>query len=112
MAMTELLSYDLKQENMRVPPRVLAAELDFFESYGWCLNPHLTVREAISHLGAEIDRLATAQPGWQTREIATNIFLLSCGLLNCVDEHLRGPSLRLPWKLAAMPCFMSSNSGF
>ena len=102
MALTESLSCNLKQEGTRVPSRVLAAELDFFESYPWCLNPHLTVREAIDHLGAEIDRLATVQSGWQTREVATNIFLLSCGLLNCVDEHLRGPSLRLPWKLAEM----------
>ena len=34
--------------------------------------------------------------GWQVGEVATNIFLLSCGLLNCMDGHLRGAALRLP----------------
>jgi hydroxymethylpyrimidine pyrophosphatase-like HAD family hydrolase len=102
MLVPEVLSYEPEHEKAPVRAGVLPAELDFYESYAWCLNPHLTVREAINHLREEIDRLATAQPGWQTGEVATNVFLLSCGLLNCVDEYLRGPSLRLPWKLAAM----------
>jgi hypothetical protein len=81
---------------------VLPAELEFYESYAWCLNPHLTAREAIDRLRAEIDRLAIVPRGWQTDEVAANIFLLSCGLLNCIDEYLRGPGLRLPSRLAAM----------
>ena len=43
--------------------------------------------------------------GWGTAvpdEVVTNVYLLSCGLLNCVDEYLRGPGLRLPWRLAEM----------
>jgi len=102
MLVPEVLSYESEHEKAPVPQRVLPAELDFYESYAWCLNPHLTVRAAIDHLREEIDRLAIVPPGWQTGEVATNVFLLSCGLLNCVDEYLRGPSLRLPWKLAAM----------
>src|SRR5262249_21293716 len=83
-------------------PEVLPAERDFYESYAWCLNPHLTVREAIDRLRGEIDRLATVPRGWQTDEVVTNVFLLGCGLLNCVDEYLRGPCVRLPWRLASM----------
>ena len=102
MLVPEVLSFESEHEEAPAPAEVLQAELDFYESYAWCLNPHLTVREAIDHLHEEIERLAVMPPGWQTGEVATNVFLLSCGLLNCIDEYLRGPSLRLPWKLAAM----------
>jgi hydroxymethylpyrimidine pyrophosphatase-like HAD family hydrolase len=97
----DVLRRKLELEAAPGRPLVLREELDFYESYSWCLNPHLTVREAIGHLRDEIRRLAIVPRGWQTREVATNVFLLSCGLLNCLDEYLRGPSLRLPWRLAA-----------
>ncbi len=75
---------------------VLPAELEFYQSYRWSLNSHLTVREAVGHLGEEVERLSIVPSGWEIGEVATNIFLLSCGLLNCVDGHLRGLALRLP----------------
>jgi hydroxymethylpyrimidine pyrophosphatase-like HAD family hydrolase len=75
---------------------VLPAELEFYQFYRWSLNPHLTVREAVGRLGEEVERLSTVPSGWEIGEVATNIFLLSCGLLNCVDGHLRGLALRLP----------------
>jgi hydroxymethylpyrimidine pyrophosphatase-like HAD family hydrolase len=83
-------------------PCVLPAELDFYQAYGWCLNPHLTVGEALGHVRSELDHLATVPNGWQTGEVATNVFLLSCGVLNCLDEFLRGSALRLPKRMAAM----------
>jgi trehalose-6-phosphatase len=80
---------------------VLLEELEFYQSYDWCLNPYVTVNEAIAHLAKEVDKLSVVQVGWQIGEITTNIFLLSCGLLNCIDGHLRGAKLRLPKRLAA-----------
>ncbi|HEY4748422.1 MAG TPA: hypothetical protein VIH38_12680, partial [Steroidobacteraceae bacterium] len=74
-------------EAARAPQRPLPAELAFYESYAWCLNPHLTVGQAIDRLRDEIDRLAVVPHGWQTDEVVTNVYLLSCGLLNCVDEY-------------------------
>jgi hydroxymethylpyrimidine pyrophosphatase-like HAD family hydrolase len=103
MLAPDLLRHESKQPNGHLPQSVLPAELDFYESHAWCLNPHLTVREAIAHLRDEIDRLAIVPRGWQRGEVVTNVFLLSCGLLNSVDEYLRGPGLRLPWRLAGMP---------
>ena len=44
--------------------------------------------EAIEHLRDEIGKLAVLPAGWQSAEVATNIFLLASGLLNCADEHL------------------------
>jgi hydroxymethylpyrimidine pyrophosphatase-like HAD family hydrolase len=84
----------------RAQEGVLPAELEFYQSYDWCLNPYLTVSEAILHLRGELTKLEAMPNGWQISEVTTNIFLLSCGLLNCVDEYLRGPALRLPTRLA------------
>jgi hydroxymethylpyrimidine pyrophosphatase-like HAD family hydrolase len=78
---------------------VLPAELEFYQSYRWSLNPHLTVGEAVGHLGEEVERLSIVPSGWEIGEVATNIFLLSCGLLNCIDGHLRGLALRLPGRV-------------
>ncbi|PAY05971.1 hypothetical protein CK489_23820 [Bradyrhizobium sp. UFLA03-84] len=78
----------------------LPAETKFYSAYDWCLDPHLTVGEASERLAAELDRLGDVEPGWQARDVATNIYLLSCSLLNGVDEYLRGHTLRLPPQLA------------
>jgi hypothetical protein len=43
---------------------LLPAELDFYSAYDWCLDPHLTIREAIGHLRGEIDRLKIVPEGW------------------------------------------------
>jgi hydroxymethylpyrimidine pyrophosphatase-like HAD family hydrolase len=76
-------------------------ELEFYQSYDWSLNPYLTVGQATSHLLEEIDRLVIVPNDWRRAEVATNIFLLCGGLLNCVEEYLRGPALRLPGRLSA-----------
>ncbi len=81
-------------------PAVLAEELEFYGSYEWVLKRHLSVGEAIDRVGEEAHKLLAARSEWQTTEIATNIFLLSCGLLNCLDEYIRGSVLRLPGRLA------------
>jgi hypothetical protein len=79
---------------------VMCEELEFYQSYEWCLNPYLTVSEAISHLRDEVEKLSNIPNGWQSSEVATNVFLLSCGVLNCIDEYLSGSKLRLPGRLA------------
>jgi hydroxymethylpyrimidine pyrophosphatase-like HAD family hydrolase len=81
---------------------LLREELDFYGDHAWTLNPHLSAREAIDHLDEEITRLSHVPRGWQADEVAINIFLLACGLLNTIDEDLREPSLRLPSRIAAL----------
>lgn len=85
----------------RVQQIVLPAELEFYQSYDWSLNPYLLVSEAISHLHEEVEKLAIMLNEWQISEVASNIFLLSCGLLNSVDGYLRGSALQLPNRVAA-----------
>src|SRR6516225_2641167 len=68
-------------------PKLLRAEQDFYHSYTWCLHPYLTVERAFKQLHYEIN---------------INIFLLSCALLNAVDEYVRGPTLQMPRALASL----------
>src|SRR5437763_979139 len=78
----------------------LPSETKFYSAYDWCLDPHLTLGEAIERLAVEFERLGDVEPGWQAREVVTNIYLLSCSLLNGADEYLRGHTLRMPPQLA------------
>jgi len=88
----------LERPTARLGP--LASETDFYAAYEWSLDPHLTCEDAIGQLARELDRLADAPAGWQREEVATNTYLLSCSLLNGIDEYLRGPTLRLPAQIA------------
>jgi hydroxymethylpyrimidine pyrophosphatase-like HAD family hydrolase len=99
---TESNKHDLASDKSSIVERVLPAELDFYGGYDWSLNPHLLVREAVEYLGDELAILPFARRDWRINEVATNVYLLSCGLLNCIDEYLRGPGLRLPSRLAGM----------
>jgi len=92
-----------RQVSDAVPPQqfLLPTECEFYKAYNWCLNPLPTVLEAIDHLRGEIDRLRVVPHDWQAGEVATNVFLLSCALLNAVDEYLRGRTIRMPRQAAA-----------
>jgi hydroxymethylpyrimidine pyrophosphatase-like HAD family hydrolase len=98
-----LLAPAAKDSGYKVPAAkgVPTAELEFYGAYDWSINPHLTVRQAIVHLTEEAAKLRDARNEWCVEEIATNIFLLSCGVLNCVEGHLRGLSPRLPGRVAS-----------
>ena len=85
----------------QVLPEPLQAELQFYGGYAWCLNPNPTVAEVLGFLRSETAKLNHQSEPWQTEAVATNIYLLSCAVLNCTDEYLRGKSLRVPRKLAA-----------
>jgi hydroxymethylpyrimidine pyrophosphatase-like HAD family hydrolase len=78
-------------------------EAAFYESYPWCLNPYLTVREAAARLGAELARLREVPAGWQRAEVQTNVLLLGCMLLGSVDDYLRGKTFQLPRRAPALP---------
>src|SRR6185437_12379235 len=101
MLAPDLIKDNPTENNTPLPGQVLAAEREFYEGYEWCLNPHLTVGKAIEPLRDEICKSSNLPPGWQSDEAVTNVYLLSCGLLNYTDEYLRGSGLRLPWRLAS-----------
>ncbi len=82
------------------------AEFSFYNDYRWCLNPFLTVDDAIGRLRRELDQVGSLREEWQAAELEGNIFLLSCTLLNSIDDYLRMPGLRLPEKLEAVLPFI------
>jgi len=79
------------------------AERDFYQSYPWCLNLYPTVRKTSDYLMDELAKLKEVRENWQVAEVTTNVFLLSCALLNAVDEYLRGKTLQIPKKAPVVP---------
>src|SRR3981189_936111 len=102
MLMPEMHTYIPETGEVPEAQCLLPTELDFYQTYNWCLDPHPTVRELINYLRSELDRFEVVPESWQRGEVVANVFLLSCALLNAVDEYLRGPALRLPKHLATL----------
>ncbi len=73
-----------------LPGAPAAVEASFYAQYPWCLNAFPTIREVVHHLSEELDKLDRAQEGWQQSEVTTNIFLLSCTIMDAVDDYLVG----------------------
>lgn len=96
MGINESISDD--QERSAVS-RPLTTELDFYGAYVWSLNPYPIVGDLVQYLVQEIGRLQIDLNDWQTDEVAINIFLLSCGLLNALEEYVRGSTPRMPVRL-------------
>lgn len=69
---------------------VPTAEREFYGAYNWCLNAYPSMREVVQHLSEELTRYSGAPLGWQRDEIARNIFLLSCMLVDTADDYLLG----------------------
>ena len=65
------------------------AEEPFFEAYRWCLNPILSLRELLRHLGEEIETYsANGAAGWQGEERRINQYLFACAIACTVDDYL------------------------
>lgn len=88
-------------QDASAPQGLLPVETEFYRDYAWCLNPHPNFRAAIGFLCSEIGKLGIAPDSWQRKEVATNVYLLASALLNSADEYLRGPTLKLPRKVAS-----------
>lgn len=76
-----------------------AADVRFFEGYGWCLNPMLSLRDQLLHLGEEIARYQSSLgASWEKEEHRINLHLFACAIACTLDDYL---SAR-PWNLAAV----------
>src|ERR687888_2547510 len=82
-------SFALKPSTV-LPAAPLQAEAAFYSEYPWCLNAFPTIREVADHLCGELRKLDRAQEDWQQSEVVTNIFLLSCALVDTIDDYLAG----------------------
>ncbi len=80
------------------PDRTVAEER-FYEAYHWCLNPMLSLRDLLQHLGEEIESYrANGAAGWQGEERRINLYLFGCAIACTLDDHLAGQ----PWSLDAV----------
>src|SRR5580658_9527916 len=80
------------------PPRTEAEER-FFESYRWCLNPMLSLRDLLQRLGEEIETYrANGDAAWQGEERRINLYLFACAIACTLDDYLAAR----PWSLAAV----------
>jgi len=102
---TEQSSSFLGATDAPAQERMLDTEYDFYKDYRWSLSPLLTVGDAIGRLGEELERVGKVRGRWQAAEVETNVFLLSCALLNAIDDYLCTSRLRMPAKLASVVPF-------
>jgi hydroxymethylpyrimidine pyrophosphatase-like HAD family hydrolase len=77
----------------------LAAEDRFYARYAWCLNPMLSLRDLLQHLGEEIESYqADGAAGWQGEERRINLYLFACAIACTLDDR----SAARPRSLAAV----------
>src|SRR5437764_14691888 len=73
------------------PCTPLAEENNFYNSYSWCLNAYPSIGEVVRHLDEELTRFLAAEANWHRDEIARNVYLLACTIIDTTDDHLLGP---------------------
>jgi hydroxymethylpyrimidine pyrophosphatase-like HAD family hydrolase len=86
----------------------VSSEESFYFSYGWVLNPILSVRELFEHLRESLNQLNSLEVPWQIQECKTNVYLFASAVTCTVDDYLaetppdlskisrRFPRLRIP----------------
>jgi hydroxymethylpyrimidine pyrophosphatase-like HAD family hydrolase len=82
---------------------LLKTELLFYQNYRWCLNPCPTFHETITYLKGELSKLEKLREEWHVTEVMTNVFLLSCALLNSADDYQAERFYRLPRRARLIP---------
>jgi len=81
----------------------MRTEQEFYASYDWCLNAYPSIAEMMQHLEQELPRFSAAQPDWRRDEIARNIYLLSCAILDMADDYLLGRRYNFSKVLGVLP---------
>jgi hydroxymethylpyrimidine pyrophosphatase-like HAD family hydrolase/hypoxanthine phosphoribosyltransferase len=71
-------------------PCTIESEREFYREYPWSLNAFPKVREIVAYLQEELRRIEEVQEEWQPQEVATNIFLFSCAIVDSLDDYLLG----------------------
>src|ERR1700737_2573472 len=97
------LSSFQSQKEAKGPGGLLKTELLFYQNYRWCLNPCPTFQETITHLKGELSKLEEVREEWHLTEVMTNVFLLSCALLNSADDYQAERFYRLPRRVRLVP---------
>lgn len=71
-----------------LPPRLLPAEQNFYNSYRWSLNAYPTLESTFEYLRKELNGFDQPLEEWQRHERRLNVFLLSCAIANELSDYL------------------------
>ena len=82
---------------------LLDTEARFYRGYSWCLNAYPTLHEVVPLLRQHLNRLDDFDGGWQRAEVMTNVFLLSCAIMDTVDDYLLGERFDFSAVAAVVP---------
>ncbi len=70
-------------------PEIIPEPVERFHSgYRWTLNPLLTLRDLLTHLGEELERYASTTSEWELEEHRINFYLFSCAIACLLDDYL------------------------
>jgi trehalose-6-phosphatase len=86
----------LADARLEEPSPLPVADVAFFSSYDWCLNPLLPVRQLIERICLELDRSNDLDRSWQREEARINLYLLISAVCCATDDYLA----YRPWDLA------------
>ena len=81
-----------ERELRPLPAAPLKTESSFYAGYAWCLDVFPTVRDVSRRLRDELLRPEEAIEDWQRQEVALNAFMLSCAMVDAVDDYTAGES--------------------
>jgi hydroxymethylpyrimidine pyrophosphatase-like HAD family hydrolase len=81
----------------------LSEENEFYNSYSWCLNAYPSIGEVVRHLDEELTRFLAAEANWRRDEIARNVYLLACTIIDTTDDHLLGRRYNFSKVLGVFP---------
>src|SRR5881394_3770952 len=70
--------------NAQLAPQL--AEAQFYSSYGWCLNPALSIQDLLQRFQEELDRHESLS-GWQREESRANLYLFACAAACTADDY-------------------------
>lgn len=85
------------------PEPFSSSEHEFYHRYSWCLNAYPTIGEVIRHLEQELLRFLATKPDWRREEVARNVYLLACAIIDTTDDYLLGRRYNFSKVLGVFP---------
>ncbi len=82
---------------------VRQAEMEFYNSYEWCLNPILTLKDLFRHLLEEFEKYNSFSLKWQREECKLNLYLFVCAIACTVDDFIAWKPLDLSSLISIYP---------
>lgn len=102
---TEVLGREAVVDAARDPLEIepLHSEAAFYERYDWSLNARPRVADVVEYLARELRVIDEGDEAWHRVEVRTNVFLLSCAIMDALDDYLLGTQYDFSQATAVVP---------